>query len=58
MSEHMHPPLTTLRQPIYKIGEMLCEMLVKSLTGEPLEQTQVILQPKLVVRQSTGAASR
>jgi LacI family transcriptional regulator len=56
MSEHMHPPLTTLRQPIYKIGEMLCEMLVKSITGETLEQTQVILQPKLVVRQSTGAA--
>lgn len=56
MSEHTHPPLTTLRQPIYKIGELLCEMLVNSIIDKPLEQTKVILQPKLIIRQSTGRA--
>lgn len=56
MSEHTHPPLTTLRQPIYKIGELLCEMLVNSIIDKPLEQTKVILQPNLIVRQSTGKA--
>jgi LacI family transcriptional regulator len=54
MSEHTHPPLTTLHQPIYEIGEMLCEMLIKSLQGETLEQPQVLLSPALIIRQSCG----
>lgn len=54
MSEHSHPPLTTVNQPIYDIGEMVCEMLINLILGQELEQTQIILKPMLVVRQSTG----
>jgi LacI family transcriptional regulator len=54
MAELSHPPLTTVRQPIYKIGGMVCEMLLQSIRGESLEQEQVMLQPSLVVRQSCG----
>ncbi|MFC1878776.1 LacI family DNA-binding transcriptional regulator [Chloroflexota bacterium] len=57
MSEHMHPPLTTLHQPIYKIGEMVCEMLIKSIRGEQIEQPKVILRPELMIRQSCGAVA-
>jgi len=53
LAEHCHPPLTTVHQPIYQIGEMVCEMLIKHIRAEPLEQRQIILQPSLVVRQST-----
>lgn len=53
LAEHCHPPLTTVHQPIYQIGEMVCEMLVKQIRGEPLEQDQIILQPSLMVRQSS-----
>ncbi len=53
LAEHCHPPLTTVHQPIYQIGEMVCEMLIKQIRAEPLEQEQIILQPSLVVRQST-----
>jgi len=53
LAEHSHPPLTTVRQPIYQIGKMVCQMLIRLLRGEALEQTQVILQPTLVVRAST-----
>ncbi|MCJ7718224.1 MAG: LacI family DNA-binding transcriptional regulator [Anaerolineales bacterium] len=53
LAEHCHPPLTTVHQPIYQIGEMVCEMLIKQIRAEPLEQRQIILQPSLMVRQST-----
>lgn len=54
MAEYSHPPLTTLHQPIYKIGEHVCQMLIRIILGEPLEQDQVILKPSLMIRQSSG----
>jgi DNA-binding LacI/PurR family transcriptional regulator len=57
MAAHSHPPLTTLQQPIYQIGKMVCGMLLQLLTGEPFAQHQVLLQPELVIRQSTGPAT-
>jgi LacI family transcriptional regulator len=54
LAEHCHPPLTTVHQPIYQIGEMVCEMLIKQIRGEPLDEKQIILQPTLIVRGSTN----
>lgn len=56
-AEHAHPPLTTVHQPIYQIGTMVCEMLVKVINGEQLAERQIILQPSLVIRQSSGAVN-
>ena len=53
-AEHAHPPLTTVRQPVYQIGAMVCQMLVNVIEGEEIQERQVILQPSLVVRQSSG----
>ncbi len=53
-AEHTHPPLTTVHQPIYKIGTMVCAMLIKKVRGELVAEQQVILQPALVVRESSG----
>jgi LacI family transcriptional regulator len=58
MVEHSHPPLTTLHQPIYKIGDTVCEMLIHIIQGIPLEQDQIILKPSLVIRQSCGAYAK
>lgn len=55
MAEHSHPPLTTVHQPIYRIGKMVCEMLIHLIQGEDLSPSQVILEPALVVRQSCGS---
>ena len=49
------PPLTTVRQPIYRLGQVAVEMLVKRLKGEPLPELHVRLDTELIVRQSTGA---
>lgn len=55
MAEYSHPPLTTLHQPLYQIGGMVCEMLIKLIQGEPLEERYVLLKPELIVRQSSGS---
>ena len=49
------PPLTTVRQPIYEIGQRTCRMLIQLIEGETLEERHVILSPQLVVRESCGA---
>ncbi len=54
MAETSHPPLTTVHQPIYKIGQMLTEMLIKIIQDEPLESRQILLKPQLIVRRSCG----
>ncbi|HEY85391.1 MAG TPA: LacI family transcriptional regulator [Chloroflexi bacterium] len=55
-AENTHPPLTTVHQPIYRIGSMVCDMLIKLLNGEDVEK-KVILQPSLIIRQSSGLAN-
>jgi len=56
MAAHSHPPLTTVDQPIYQIGSLVCEMLGRCIRGEPLEQKQVLLQPELNIRESSGTS--
>jgi DNA-binding LacI/PurR family transcriptional regulator len=57
LAEDAHPPLTTVRQPIYEIGQRICGMLICLLQGEILEERHVMLQPQLVVRKSCGASA-
>lgn len=59
LAAHAHPPLTTVRQPIYDIGRRICRMLIGLLEDEPLVDRQVLLEPELIVRaSSTGFDSR
>jgi LacI family transcriptional regulator len=55
LAEHSHPPLTTIHQPIYGIGRQICDMLVRLIQGEELAESHVLLEPKLIVRESSGA---
>jgi len=54
MAEHAHPTLTTVQQPIYQIGRRVCELLIRIVHNEQVDERQVILQPSLIVRRSTG----
>jgi LacI family transcriptional regulator len=60
LAEHTHPPLTTVHQPVYEIGRMVCRMLARILAGEPFDATefQVLFEPDLVIRDSTGPPHR
>jgi len=52
--EYATPPLTTLVQPTYEIACLLVRMLVQLVRGEALAENTVVLQPELVVRESSG----
>jgi hypothetical protein len=56
LAQYSHPPLTTVHQPIYQIGQMICDMLIKRIRGEDLLEPYVLLRPSLVVRRSTVGA--
>jgi DNA-binding LacI/PurR family transcriptional regulator len=55
LAEHAHPALTTVRQPIYEIGQRICRMLICLLEKGKLKERHIILEPELVVRESCGA---
>lgn len=48
------PPLTTVRQPITRLGERAAEMLLAQINGEAEAGIKEFLPTELVVRQSTG----
>ncbi|MEU3852328.1 LacI family DNA-binding transcriptional regulator [Streptomyces sp. NPDC029554] len=48
-----HPALTTVHQPMRKMGETAARMLLAQLTGEALSGSSVALPTSVVVRQST-----
>ncbi|QQK77344.1 LacI family DNA-binding transcriptional regulator [Salicibibacter cibarius] len=50
-SNMTNPALTTISQPMYKMGTIAVEMLIKKLKGEKVES--VILDHELVIREST-----
>jgi len=54
-AEYAHPPLTTIHQPIYEIGQRLARMLIDLIKGQPPAETQVVLPPTLVIRASSGS---
>jgi len=54
LAEYSHPPLTTVHQPIYQIGGMVCEMLIKIIMDQELEQKHILLKPSLIIRESSG----
>lgn len=49
------PPLTTIRQPILKMGVQAVECLLDLLTHGPQPPRQIVLTTELVIRQSCGA---
>ncbi|MFQ5707155.1 MAG: LacI family DNA-binding transcriptional regulator [bacterium] len=47
------PPLTTIRQPTYKVGAYAMLSLEKLIRGESILNRKKIFQPELVIRQSS-----
>ncbi|MGV8978870.1 MAG: LacI family DNA-binding transcriptional regulator [Cellulomonas sp.] len=50
------PPLTTVRQPIEPMGRAAIELLVSLIGGASVAQDELLFEPELVVRGSTGPA--
>jgi DNA-binding LacI/PurR family transcriptional regulator len=56
LAQYLRPPLTSVRQPIRRAGHLCVDLLVALLTGLPLEERHILLQPELVIRASTHGA--
>lgn len=52
----LRPPLTSVHLPLFNMGYLAAEMLIKMINSEPLEQDGIVLEPELVVRESTSGA--
>lgn len=52
---YTQPPLTTVQQPIHRMGQLAMENLVKLISGEE-SVAHIKVDPELVVRQSTALA--
>jgi DNA-binding LacI/PurR family transcriptional regulator len=50
------PPLTTVRQPIDAMGRLVIELLVGQIAGSAVPHDEMLFEPELVVRASTGPA--
>jgi DNA-binding LacI/PurR family transcriptional regulator len=40
--------------PVYDIARQIVKMLVADIVGQPLPERHVVIQPKLLIRESTG----
>jgi DNA-binding LacI/PurR family transcriptional regulator len=56
LAHYVDPPLTTVRLPAYELGHRAATLLTQLIAGEPAEESEILLQTELVVRQSCGAA--
>jgi LacI family repressor for deo operon, udp, cdd, tsx, nupC, and nupG len=48
------PPLTTIRQPIEAMGQAAVRQLLSQIDGTPVSSEELLFEPELVVRASTG----
>lgn len=54
MTQYLTPPLTTVRQPIWEVGQRVIEILLSILEGDQAGETHLTLLPHLIVRQSSS----
>jgi LacI family transcriptional regulator len=54
LAQYANPPLTTVHQPIYEIGQQLTQHLIALIEEEAVEPLRTILSAELIVRESSG----
>jgi LacI family transcriptional regulator, galactose operon repressor len=54
-ASHVHPPLTTVRQPLEQMGRVATQMLLKLIDNPQLQVERAALPTELIVRQSCQA---
>jgi DNA-binding LacI/PurR family transcriptional regulator len=57
MAEVTTPALTTIHQPMRRMGTVAAQMLLAELSGQPVENGQVVVPSELVVRESCGGGA-
>ena len=53
VANHVKPSLTTVRQPVWEVGQAVIKLLIAQLNGEQPAPQRILLRPELVVRESS-----
>lgn len=56
--QYLQPALTSVRQPVWEIGQRVVKMLVLLLESKPPTAQHVLLPPQLIIRESSIGHSR
>jgi len=56
LASYTNPTLTTVRQPLQEMGEIAARTLLDQLDNRSEYVAEIAIEPKLIVRQSTGPA--
>ncbi|MFG1922754.1 LacI family DNA-binding transcriptional regulator [Cryptosporangium sp. NPDC048952] len=56
--DYTNPPLTTVRQPTDRIAENVGRMVTTLIGGRPVSTDEMLIEPEIRLRGSTGAAPR
>ena len=57
MVRYLDPPLTTVHQPIWEVGQQIIPMLLEIISSDrPPELSEILVEPKLIIRGSTTGA--
>jgi len=51
-----NPALTTIRQPLQQMGQIAAKTLIDRIEGKAEFQSEIVIEPDLIVRASTGPA--
>lgn len=54
---YINPPLTTVKQPLQKMGEIAARTLVDRIEGRVKYVSEIMIEPEFVVRRSTARPS-
>ena len=58
MAAHSNPPLTTINQPKYRMGQLAMEMLQQIIEGDYVPNSgYTLMESPLIVRESTALSS-
>src|SRR5262249_23670711 len=52
---YMNPRLTTVRQPLRRMGEAAALSLLQRISNVEVRSEEIVVEPELIVRESTGA---
>ncbi len=55
LANFVDPPITTLRLPAYQLGYGAADLLIRLISKDKIENPHILLETKLVVRESCGA---
>lgn len=53
-AEDLHPPLTTIRQPVEQMAQQTVRLLLRMIDGTLKRNTSLRLEPELLIRESTA----